>query len=74
MAIEEELESLSLESTDNSIAGDRRKELRAQKRKLISEELRKFQKLRPRKLSSKADKSELTGGAYAPTRSNRYKS
>lgn len=34
-AIGEELESLSLESTDNSIARDRRKELRAQKRKLI---------------------------------------
>ena len=61
MTIEEELESLSLESTDNLIAGDRRKELRAQKRNLISEELRKFHKLQPRKLSSKVDKSELTG-------------
>lgn len=65
--IEEELKSLSLESTDNSTASDRRKGLHAQKRKLVSEELRKFQKLQPRKLSSKADRSDLAGH-YGGTR------
>jgi hypothetical protein len=45
MAIEEKLKSLSVESTDNSTVRDRRKELRAQKRKFVSEKLRKFQKL-----------------------------
>lgn len=65
--IEEELKSLSLESTDNSTASDRRKGLHAQKRKPVSEELRKFQKLQPRKLSSKADRSDLAGH-YGGTR------
>lgn len=59
IAIEEGLEVLSLKPTDNSIARDRRKKLRAQKRKLVSEELRKFQKLQLRKLFSKTDKSDL---------------
>ena len=74
ITIEAELEALSLGSTNDSTARDRRKELWAQKRKLVSDELRKFQKLQlvsdelrkfqklqPQKLSLKADKSNLTG-------------
>ena len=38
----------------------RRKKLRAQKRKLVSEELRKVQRLQPKKCTSKTDKSILT--------------
>jgi Protein of unknown function (DUF3435) len=40
--IEKELESLSLESKDDSETRDRRKEIYIQKRKLVSEELREF--------------------------------
>jgi hypothetical protein len=45
IAIEEELEQLDFKSKDESTARDRRKELQAQKRKLVSEELRRCQKL-----------------------------
>jgi hypothetical protein len=61
IAIEVELETLSLESKDDSTARDRRKELRAHKRRLVSKELREFQKLQARNPSSKADKRDLTG-------------
>lgn len=49
LAIEEELEQLASKFKDDSAARDRRKELYAQKRKLVSEELRRCQKLQPRK-------------------------
>jgi hypothetical protein len=52
IAIEKELEDLPLESRN------RRNELRAQKRKLVSEELRKCQRFQQRRLSSKADKGD----------------
>jgi hypothetical protein len=45
IAIDEELENLSLEPKDDATINHRRKELRAQKRKLVSEELRKVQRL-----------------------------
>ena len=61
IAIEEELQNISLGSRDDPTTRDQRKELCTQKRKLVSEELRKLQKLQPKKLSSKADKSDLTG-------------
>jgi hypothetical protein len=61
ITIEEELQHISLGSRDDPTTRDRRKELRTQKRKLVSEELRKWQKLQPRKLSSKSDKSDLAG-------------
>ena len=61
IAIEEELQNLVQGSRDDPITRNRRKELRAQKRKLVSAELHKLQKLRPRKLSSKVEKSNLTG-------------
>ena len=44
-AIEQELEALSIDLRDDSTAIDRRKELRIEKRKLITEELRKSRKL-----------------------------
>jgi hypothetical protein len=44
-AIEQELEALSLDPRDDSAVTDRRKELRAEKRKLIAKELRKSRKL-----------------------------
>ena len=59
ITIEAELEALSLGSTNDSTARDCLKKLRAQK-KLVLDELRKFQKLQRQKLSSKADKSNLT--------------
>jgi hypothetical protein len=52
IAIGKELEDLPLESRD------RRKELRAQTRKLAPEELRKCQRFQQRGLSSKADKGD----------------
>ena len=61
IAIKDELKSLILEPIETLIARDRRKELRAQKRKLVSEELRKFKKLQPLKPSTKANKGELLG-------------
>jgi hypothetical protein len=42
VAIEEELESLSLGSRDDPLIRDRRRELHALKRRLVSEELRKL--------------------------------
>lgn len=61
IAIEEELEQFSLKPKDDPAAGDRRRELRVQKRKLVSEELRRCQKLQPRKLPSKIQKTEQIG-------------
>ncbi|KAI9752223.1 MAG: hypothetical protein M1835_001112 [Candelina submexicana] len=59
IAIEEELEKLSSKPKEDAAARDhRRKELYAQKRKLVSEELRKCQQLQPRKAPSKAQKTE----------------
>ena len=58
LAIEEELEQLAVKFKDDSVARDCRKELHAQKRKLVSEELRRCQKLQPKKLPSKGQKSE----------------
>ena len=45
IAIEQELEALSLDSRDDPAVLDRRKELIAEKRKLIAKELRKTRKL-----------------------------
>lgn len=59
--IEEEPESLSLEPKDDSETRDRRKELHVQKRKLVSEELREFQKLQPRRYPSKAGENDVGG-------------
>lgn len=54
IAIEQELEKLSSEHKDDPVARDhRRRELHTQKRKLVSTELRRCQKLQPRKLPSK---------------------
>ena len=61
LAIEEELEQLALKTKDDPMARDRRKELHAQKRKLVSEELRRCQKLQPRKLAPKGQKQEQVG-------------
>jgi hypothetical protein len=44
-AIEQELKALSLDPRNDSAVTDQRKELRAEKRKLIAEELRKSRKL-----------------------------
>ena len=55
IAIEEELQSLCQGSREDPTTRNRRTELRAQKRKLVSAELRKLQMSQPRKLSSKGD-------------------
>ncbi|TVY12769.1 hypothetical protein LARI1_G009008 [Lachnellula arida] len=60
-AIEQELEALSLDTRDGSAVMDRRKELRAEKRKLIAEELRKSRKLQPSRIPSNKDENHLTG-------------
>lgn len=60
-AIEEELENLSLYPRDDSALRERRKDLRVQRRKLGSEELRKCQKSQPRKPTLKTDKSDPIG-------------
>ena len=57
VAMGEESESLALDPTTRG----RRRELYRQKRKLIFDELREFQKHQPRKLSFKADKRDQTG-------------
>ena len=67
-AIEEELERLST-SKDDSTIRDRRKELQTQRRKLISEALRRFQKHQPRNLS-KANKIDEIG--HHRTRFSRF--
>jgi hypothetical protein len=61
IAIEDELEALSRNSKDDSTTRDRRKELRADKRKLLTEELRKCQKLQPNKLPSSTDENDMIG-------------
>ena len=61
LAIEEELEQLAFKSKDGSVARDRRKELHAQKRKLVSEELRRCQKLQSRNLHLRGQKPEQLG-------------
>jgi hypothetical protein len=61
IAIEKELETLTLRSKDDSETKDRRKELLTQKRKLVSDELRVFQKLQPRKHPSKAGEYGVGG-------------
>lgn len=61
LAIEEELEQLAFKFKDDPVARDRRKELHAQKRKLVSEELCRCQKLQPRKLHSRGLKPEQVG-------------
>lgn len=58
LAIEEEMEQLSLMSKDDPAARVHRKELYTQKRKPISEELRRYQKVQPKKLLSKTQKIE----------------
>jgi hypothetical protein len=69
VAIEDELEALSLNSKDDSTTRDRRKELRADKRKLLTEELRKCQKLQPNRLPSSTDENDMMG--YHRTRFSR---
>ena len=61
LAIEEELEQLSSRPKDDLAARDRRKELHAQRRTLVSDELRRCQKHQPRKLPSKSQKPEQIG-------------
>lgn len=62
IAIKQELEKLSSEHKDDPVARDRRRrELHTQKRKLVSAELRRCQKLQPRKPLSKLQKTEQIG-------------
>ncbi|KAL8735401.1 MAG: hypothetical protein Q9166_000946 [cf. Caloplaca sp. 2 TL-2023] len=61
LAIEEELEQLAVKCKDDLLARERRKELHTQKRKLVSEELRRCQKLQFRKMASKGQKYEQVG-------------
>ena len=60
-AIEEELEDLLWASKDDLATKNRRKELHAQKRQLVTEELRNCQKHQPRGLLSKNGESDPTG-------------
>jgi hypothetical protein len=60
-AIEDELENLSLSSKDDLATKNRRKELQAQKRKLVTEKLRECQKHQPKGLPSKNGESDSTG-------------
>lgn len=64
LAIEEELEQLAVKLKDDPIAKGRRKELQAQKRKLVSEELRRCQKTQPKKMPSKGQKVEQVGHRF----------
>jgi hypothetical protein len=59
-AIKDKLENLSLSSKDDLTTKNRRKELQTQKRKLITEKLRKYQKHQPKGLPSKNSKSDST--------------
>lgn len=62
IAIEQEPDNLSSEHKDDPVARDRhRKELHTQKRKLVSAELRRCQKIQPRKPPSKLQKTEQIG-------------
>ena len=61
LAIEEELKQLAVKFRDDPAARDRRKVLHAQKRKLMSEELRRCLKLEPKKMPSKGQKFEQVG-------------
>jgi hypothetical protein len=62
IAIEEELQKLSFTPKEDAAAKDhRRKELYAQKRKLVSAELRRCQQLQPKKAPSKAPRTEQIG-------------
>lgn len=62
LTIEEELAKLALKPEEGAAAGDsRRKELYVQKRKLVTAELRRCQRLQPRKLPSKVQKLEQIG-------------
>jgi hypothetical protein len=59
--IDEQLKALSLKSEDDTAARDYRKELYAQKRRLVSEALRTCRKLQPMKIPSKTQKTEQIG-------------
>ncbi|KAK3169331.1 hypothetical protein OEA41_008714 [Lepraria neglecta] len=59
--LEDEIEALAPEAKTDPAAKDRRGALMAEKRKLVSEELLKCQKLQPSKLLSNADDADLTG-------------
>jgi hypothetical protein len=61
IAIEDKLEALSLNSKDHSTTRDRRKELHAQKRKLVTKELRKCQKLQLNRLPSNTSENNIMG-------------
>ncbi len=61
VAIEEELKVLALPENTDSTAGNRRKALSARKRKLVSEELHKWQKLQPSNVPFSADGNDLIG-------------
>ena len=61
VVIEEELKVLALPENTDSTAGNRRKTLNAQKRKLVSEELHKWQKLQPSNIPFSADGNDLIG-------------
>lgn len=60
-AIEAKIEALAAKDKADSTAKDSRNALMAQKRKLVSEELCRCQKLQPRKLLASLDDAELTG-------------
>jgi hypothetical protein len=60
-ALEDQLETLSLSGKDDVDTKLRRKELHAQKRKLVTEELRKCQKLQPKGLPSRNGESDPIG-------------
>jgi len=60
-AIEEEIEALAAKAKTDSTAKDRRNALMAQKRKLVSEELCRCQKLQPSKLLACPNDAELMG-------------
>jgi len=61
IGIEEELQALTQTGKADLAAKDRRKALNAQKRKLVSDALRTYQKHQPSKLSSKTSGNDLGG-------------
>lgn len=59
--LEDEIKALAPKAKTDLAAKDRRGALMAEKRKLVSEELLKCQKLQPSKLLSNADDADLMG-------------
>jgi len=61
IAIEDEIDALAPKTKTDPAARDRRQALMADRRKLLSEELCRFQKLQPSKLLASPDDAELMG-------------